>query len=137
MKKCSKCKIEKEDIEFSRSKNGKNGRCSVCKKCFFICYNIKRRVPKKINIKYITIMSPELRALKNLISKKSRLKHPIHTKARSIISHGIRDGKIIRQPCVHCGSIKSQAHHPDYSKPLEVIWVCSKHHRLYHTENWI
>ena len=41
-------------------------------------------------------------------------------------------GKIIKQPCSVCGKIKSEAHHPDYSKPLEVIWFCRSHHKLHH-----
>lgn len=29
--------------------------------------------------------------------------------------------------CV-CGDKKSTAHHEDYNKPLEVVWVCLKHY---------
>ena len=31
-----------------------------------------------------------------------------------------RDGRLIRQPCEVCGEVKSQAHHGDYGKPLDV-----------------
>lgn len=40
--------------------------------------------------------------------------------------------KLERQPCQVCGAQKSEAHHPDYSKPLEVIWFCHKHHSEAH-----
>lgn len=40
-----------------------------------------------------------------------------------------RKGLLIPQPCVACGA-NAEAHHPDYSKPLDVIWVCRGHHRL-------
>ena len=33
MKICTKCKLEKEESEFYRSKRNKNGLCAVCKKC--------------------------------------------------------------------------------------------------------
>jgi hypothetical protein len=33
MKICTKCKIEKDESEFSKCKGGKNGLCSRCKKC--------------------------------------------------------------------------------------------------------
>lgn len=38
-------------------------------------------------------------------------------------------GRLIPQPCCVCGGTeKIHAHHEDYSKPLDVIWVCTKHH---------
>lgn len=34
-----------------------------------------------------------------------------------------------KSPCVVCGTrINLEAHHPDHSKPLEVIWLCRFHH---------
>lgn len=50
--------------------------------------------------------------------------------ARQKISDAIRRGKIKRQPCQICGIEKSEAHHKDYSKPFEVIWLCRMHHRV-------
>lgn len=40
-----------------------------------------------------------------------------------------------RKPCVICGNAKVEAHHPDYSKPLDVIWLCKKHHGEIHRRN--
>ena len=37
-------------------------------------------------------------------------------------------GKITKKPCVVCGETKVDGHHPDYSKPYEIIWLCRKHH---------
>ena len=54
------------------------------------------------------------------------------TKARAILGVNLRRGKIKKQSCAKCGSGKSQAHHPDYSKPLEVVWLCRKHHDEVH-----
>jgi len=48
--------------------------------------------------------------------------------------HAIRDGKIEKFPCSVCGNIASEGHHEDYTKPLEVIWLCRKHHTLKHAE---
>ena len=40
---------------------------------------------------------------------------------------------LVPEPCVECGSMTNiERHHPDYSKPLEVIWLCRDHHRALH-----
>ena len=53
--------------------------------------------------------------------------------ARKKLHYAIEIGKIKRLPCVVCGNVKSCGHHEDYSKPLEVIWLCAKHHHLLHS----
>lgn len=42
-----------------------------------------------------------------------------------------RRGLLEPEACKVCGS-PAQMHHPDYSKPLEVVWLCVKHHRELH-----
>jgi len=46
----------------------------------------------------------------------------------------VKRGKIKKLPCETCGDMFSQAHHSDYSKPLEVTWLCRKCHMKHHTE---
>lgn len=53
--------------------------------------------------------------------------------ARSYAGVYKRRGELIAQPCQHCGNPKSEMHHADYSRPLDVIWVCRAcHMRLHH-----
>lgn len=56
-------------------------------------------------------------------------------KARWNLNHAIEKGILTRLPCEVCQNSKSQAHHEDYSKPLQVIWLCSKHHGERHRKN--
>lgn len=35
-------------------------------------------------------------------------------------------------PCAVCGNPEVQGHHTDYNEPLDVMWLCRKHHRLVH-----
>jgi hypothetical protein len=35
-------------------------------------------------------------------------------------------------PCEQCGRKDTYAHHPDYTKPLSVMWLCPIHHKLWH-----
>ncbi len=49
--------------------------------------------------------------------------------ARSYLKVYIKRGKIDRGPCEICQTtIKIEAHHDDYSKPLQVRWFCRPHH---------
>ena len=44
----------------------------------------------------------------------------------------MRTGKIKKEKCAICGSKRTQGHHEDYSKPLEVVWLCAYHHSHAH-----
>jgi len=61
-----------------------------------------------------------------------RERFPQKNKARMIVSQAVRRGSLKQQPCEVCGEGKAHAHHPDYSKPFDVIWLCPKHHREEH-----
>lgn len=61
----------------------------------------------------------------------SREERARRRKARSELNHYLRDKHIERKPCEICGE-KAEAHHDDYNKPLEVRWLCFKHHREWH-----
>jgi hypothetical protein len=44
----------------------------------------------------------------------------------------IKRGHLARGPCAACGIEPAQAHHPDYSNPRLVVWLCEPHHRQHH-----
>lgn len=59
-------------------------------------------------------------------------------RAAQQLRDAVRQGKIKRQPCEVCGEPDAQGHHTDYSKPLEVRWLCAKHHREEHLlKSWM
>ena len=55
-------------------------------------------------------------------------------KARNAISIRLKRGTIQRGCCEVCGAEKTQAHHVDYNRPLDVRWLCNTHHRAIHGE---
>lgn len=60
---------------------------------------------------------------------RSRLKYPEKEKARREMQSALRKGIIKREPCEVCDNPRSQGHHEDYTKPLQVRWLCAIHHR--------
>lgn len=56
-----------------------------------------------------------------------RLRNPEKNHAQRIVFVNLRNGKLKKLPCF-CGKIKVEGHHEDYSKPLDVKWLCRKHH---------
>lgn len=57
-----------------------------------------------------------------------------HHEARWKVRRAIESGRLTRQPCEVCGVSPTHAHHDDYSKPLEVRWLCPHHHREHHAK---
>lgn len=52
--------------------------------------------------------------------------------ARNAIKHLCRTGKIQRGQCEVCRAPNAHAHHEDYSRPLDVRWLCSTCHGREH-----
>lgn len=74
-----------------------------------------------------------------IIKANWRMRHRERAFAQNKITKLIASGKIIRPNiCSYDGcdeTSKIEAHHPDYSKPLIIMWLCRKCH-LKHHENW-
>lgn len=71
---------------------------------------------------------PSYRAKKSRQVRDSQKRHPDHTKARRLVRTALERGEMVRHPCQVCGSQKVEAHHDDYSRPLDVRWLCRRHH---------
>ena len=56
----------------------------------------------------------------------------VKNSARVALNYAVNNGKLKRLPCEVCGDPKSDGHHPNYSMPLEVNWLCRKHHSKLH-----
>ena len=64
--------------------------------------------------------------------KTSRAKNPEKIKARERIKYLIKTGKLKRGTCKECGETNAEAHHYDYSKQKNIIWLCTYHHKVLH-----
>ncbi len=54
--------------------------------------------------------------------------------AHRAVRQAILKGDLVREPCSRCGDLKSLAHHEDYDKPLDVVWLCQPCHKERHKE---
>lgn len=65
-------------------------------------------------------------------TRKHNMAHPERYRARTAVNNAVRDGRLHRQRCGRCGAMRAEGHHPDYSKPLDVDWLCGDCHREEH-----
>lgn len=76
---------------------------------------------------------------KNAYSREWRKSRPLTSKqrmkdnARSYAHVYLKRGKLKKLNCEHCGDPKSEMHHPDYTKPLFIVWLCRGCHVKVHS----
>lgn len=147
---CLRCKKEKEDTAFYRCSRRKNGRQVYCKQCTLEVFRVYRRSEKhkayrreyhrrKHVVERIKRYQnrPEVKIRRDAQIRASQERHKRAYKARyrgahNQIGNALRRGLLARKPCSVCGKERAEAHHPNYKKPLEVIWLCRKHHKELH-----
>jgi hypothetical protein len=151
-KRCNRCGEVKSLSEFHRQSNAKDGRQPKCKGCALALasayyqanrdrvsqYHKKRyradREAKKHQAKEWRLANPQ-RAAES--SERSRERHPEKVKAREALNHAVAAGTVVKPDrCEDCGepteSRRLHGHHEDYSKPLDVEWLCSACHGTRH-----
>jgi hypothetical protein len=53
--------------------------------------------------------------------------------ARRAVHRALASGQLVKGPCEVCGTEEGvEAHHADYSRPLDVTWLCIQHHAERH-----
>ncbi len=132
-KECFKCKIVKPLDEFYKHNMMADGHLNKCKEC------TKNDVSKhrEENIERIRQYDrdraklPHRIELKKEIVRRWNKKHPDRRNAQQKLRHAVQSGLVKKHPCWVCGE-KAEAHHPDYSSPLDVVWLCTVHHKQTH-----
>jgi len=65
---------------------------------------------------------------------RARPDYKLKAKAQRKVGTEIEAGRLVRGNCEQCSKPNAQAHHEDYSKPLEIIWLCRSCHTFKHAE---
>jgi hypothetical protein len=113
--------------------DGLLGKCKSCTKQYSRDHYREHR-DERTAYERARFQEPERRAYAYRQAAKHRVRHPDRYAAHSAVSNAVRDGRLFRQPCEACGAAKAEAHHDDYAKPLDVRWLCKKHHHEHHAE---
>lgn len=68
--------------------------------------------------------------------KKNYQKYRAKNNTREMTRNAVNRGVLTKKPCEVCGEKIVEAHHPDYSEPLKVVWLCKRcHARLHRNDN--
>jgi hypothetical protein len=141
MKTCIKCKDPKPLEDFYTHPQTSDGRLGKCKQCCKDDAKIRHidkyaeireydRLRNKLphNVARRKKYAEENPEVVRAIRKRWEEKNPEKAKAAQTLTNAVRDKMISKKPCEVCGNEKVEAHHDDYTKPLEVRWLCKKHH---------
>lgn len=76
------------------------------------------------------------RRRKYLANRAWQQRHPEQWEANRLLNYAVQSGKITRPNiCSICNSeCTPQGHHSDYSKPLDVVWMCGPCHIKSHNK---
>lgn len=61
-------------------------------------------------------------------------RNPEKRKAQQKVANALKSGRLKKTPCETCGKEKVEAHHPDYTKPFHIIWLCRSCHAELHRQ---
>ncbi len=144
---CRKCKLEHERVRYEnkaraegrpKKRDGINPNCRcgkpkenlkewLCRECTTI-YKRENRRKKYSDPVYRKAAQDKANELFNK-NYEARVKK----NCRAATNRAIQMGLLIRKNCDKCGTnFNIQAHHEDYTKPMEVVWLCSVHHAEHH-----
>lgn len=116
---CKKCGVKKPIDDFYECKSSRDGHLGKCKEC------TKRDVVNYRKKNPVAVLNTRI---------KTCAKNPTHSNANRVVAAAIEAGKLkTPNECQGCGRKASDtrlsAHHHDYKKPLDVIWLCAACHR--------
>ena len=148
-KTCRQCERGVRRADFYRHPTYADGLMAICKSCHRAIVKENRlrnyghyreyekgraNLPHRVAAREAYSQTPGGRAAGNRAKRAYLDRNPIKRAAHIATGNAIRDGRLKREPCEACGA-RAEAHHDDYSKPLDVRWLCPTHHAEWHKHN--
>lgn len=129
MKLCAKCGEAKPETEFYSHPHTADRFMALCKECHKAAATRRRRTNPAVQ-EYDRARGSRM---KPGYIKERREAFPEMYRAHTAVGNALRSGKLKREPCLFCEATENiHGHHRDYSKPLDVVWLCAKCHRRLH-----
>ena len=150
MKQCFKCLEHKPIDDFYKHSAMGDGRLGKCKECTKAdvkkhradnlekvrAYDRSRNgLPHREAARAEYRKTPAYAEVHAEACKRYDANNPEKKRAQGMVHKAVVSGRLIRWPvCAvpECTRENPQAHHPDYSRPLDVVWLCPKHHKAAH-----
>jgi hypothetical protein len=149
MKTCRTCGENKELACFPKEPNSPSGVRNECKDCrnevskrryeanrsevLSSQMQVRRADPERDRLKKRRYRATE-RGIEKAASFRKIYKKafPERITARRKVIDALLSGSLRKMPCLVCGDAEVDGHHPDYSSPLDVVWLCRLHHAQTH-----
>lgn len=153
MKTCIRCKESKPYSEYykhNKMADGHLGRCKECHKSemrrnrgenveYYRAYDAYRFLnDPKVKERHKRYQATDAGKASVSGSKNKFIReNPEKRAAHILVGHAVRSGRLVKPECCPCcGEFKPRrqihAHHEDYTKPLDVVWMCAKCHHDHH-----
>lgn len=136
-KTCKCCKRSKPIGQFSRHRLSKDGHVHRCKACTAAAKEKpKGRTPEQSQREREQAAEPHRRVANRIAVQSWSERHPEAVAARRRLRQAVAKGHVTPAPCCQerdCSERKLDAHHANYSRELEVLWLCRQHHRQIHS----
>jgi len=131
---CTKCDERKPLEGFHRDKKAANGRRGDCKECHRLTKRAHDRALRKAPIDERMERSRKNRKYERRYAAKNSIKR----KAKGDLRRAVKRGDIVKPlACAECRktSRKIEAHHPNYAKWRDVMWLCRQCHNDWHNKH--
>ncbi len=135
MKTCKKCKVERLSSLFYKEPRNNDGLAGTCRYCV-------NKLTEENKGRYADWDEQRAVISKRYYAKNStfiKLKNKLYGRlnvekmsAKNKVYRAKLKGTLSLDTCRVCGSTRTECHHKDYSKPLDVVWLCHKCHMGLH-----
>jgi len=131
---CKFCNKEKQPTDFYK---GKPARCKPCQMDWQTKYRQSPIYKEKARIYFVKWRkeNPDKYRSTTLARQfKWQQEHPKEFKCQQAVYRAVKTGKLIRPSVCSICKLNRRvcAHHRDYTKPLEVLWLCWSCHKFEH-----
>lgn len=134
---CGICQRYLSTSEFHIRRASVDGLASRCKSCQSTYDKARAHLPHRVKARLLYQQTEAYKIASARSRKRYVERHPEIRKAHIIVGNFLRDGKLTKaESCEGCGSSERlHAHHSDYSRPLDVVWLCHVCHVEWHRNN--